>query len=55
MCGRFTLTADAKITAEFFGLDPIPGLLPRYNIAPSQRISVAGNRPAGGRGLTSLT
>ena len=54
MCGRYTLTANGNITAEFFGLDTVPELRPRYNITPSQLVAVVGNRPEGQRGLTML-
>lgn len=40
MCGRFTLRAPALILAEVFGIPPLPGLRPRYNIAPTQPIAV---------------
>ncbi|WP_299028481.1 SOS response-associated peptidase [uncultured Thermanaerothrix sp.] len=39
MCGRFTLTIDAKQLALAFGLIEIPaGWQPRYNIAPTQLV-----------------
>ena len=38
MCGRFTLRTPAAILADFFGLSDLPGLTPRYNIAPSQPV-----------------
>ncbi len=40
MCGRFTLRTPANIIRDVFGLQPLPGLLPRYNIAPSQPVAV---------------
>jgi putative SOS response-associated peptidase YedK len=42
MCGRFTLRAPASAVAEAFGLglDVVPPLEPRYNIAPSQAVPV---------------
>ena len=40
MCGRFTLRTPANIFKDVFGLEPLPGLRPRYNIAPTQPIAV---------------
>ena len=40
MCGRFTLTTSAAEVAEHFGLDAVPELAPRYNIAPTQSVPV---------------
>jgi len=46
MCGRFTLRAPTAVLSEIFGIEPLPGLAPRYNIAPSQPVSVvAGENP----------
>ena len=48
MCGRFTLATVPEILAEFFELDVVPGLSPRYNIAPTQpvpAILVASGQP----------
>jgi putative SOS response-associated peptidase YedK len=49
MCGRFTLSTPAERLAELFGLDEVPSLAPRYNIAPSQgapavRLTAEGKR-----------
>ena len=45
MCGRFTLTADAKAIQKAFDLDNISGeLQPRYNIAPSQPVAIITNQ-----------
>lgn len=38
MCGRFTLTKDMKLIAEYYGLERGFDHQPRYNIAPSQDI-----------------
>lgn len=38
MCGRFTLYASPEEVAEKFGLDSLPILAPRYNIAPTQPV-----------------
>lgn len=40
MCGRYALTACPKALAEVFDLDLIDGFPPRYNIAPTQPITV---------------
>lgn len=47
MCGRFTLTADGQVIQQSLGLEDVPqGLKPRYNIAPSQPVSVVtGDEP----------
>jgi putative SOS response-associated peptidase YedK len=40
MCGRFTLHFPVELLAEIFGLPDLPGLVPRYNIAPTQMAAV---------------
>ncbi len=40
MCGRYTQTQSSEAIAQTFGLQPIPDLQPRYNIAPTQPVSV---------------
>lgn len=40
MCGRFVLTTDAQVVQQEFNLDSLPQLAPRYNIAPSQPVSI---------------
>jgi putative SOS response-associated peptidase YedK len=40
MCGRFTLHFPVELLAEIFGLQNLPGLVPRYNIAPTQVTAV---------------
>ena len=52
MCGRFALYSPAETLAEQFGLDEIPPLIPRYNIAPSQPIAVIRLAPSGKRLLS---
>ncbi len=37
MCGRFTLNADKQALTQQFGLD-FGEVLPRYNLAPTERI-----------------
>ena len=55
MCGRFTLTANAHLIEETFGLfeglDPALG--PRYNIAPTQQV-LALRRTDTGRAYVKL-
>ena len=41
MCGRFTLTQSPEVVAKAFALKTLPELIPRYNIAPSQKVAVA--------------
>ena len=45
MCGRFTLTVDPADLQEAFDLNAPPpaGLMPRYNIAPSQPVAIIAN------------
>jgi putative SOS response-associated peptidase YedK len=40
MCGRTTLVTPRDELREFFGLDELPELSPRYNIAPTQPIAI---------------
>ena len=40
MCGRFAQTHDGAAVAQAFQLSVAPELAPRYNIAPSQAVSV---------------
>lgn len=48
MCGRFTLTASGEEIAEAFGLEDVPTLAPRYNIAPTQDVAVVRRLGPGG-------
>ena len=48
MCGRFTLTLPPDLVAEAFGLDDVPALEARYNIAPTQPVAVVRRLRAGG-------
>jgi putative SOS response-associated peptidase YedK len=43
MCGRFTLTADGDTIQAHFDLTQPPTIQARYNIAPSQPVSVITN------------
>jgi putative SOS response-associated peptidase YedK len=50
MCGRFTLTSPASLLADLFEIEPPAGLVPRYNIAPTQDVLVVRRPdPAGPR------
>jgi putative SOS response-associated peptidase YedK len=40
MCGRATLSAPIDELRDIFGLDELPELPPRFNIAPTQPIAV---------------
>jgi putative SOS response-associated peptidase YedK len=53
MCGRYTLTSRPQTIATFFGLDEVPELEPRYNVAPGQQVAIL--RPAGGGGALECT
>ncbi len=48
MCGRFVLDSPPELIAASFGLDDVPALTPRYNIAPSQYMPII-HAPAGVR------
>jgi putative SOS response-associated peptidase YedK len=39
MCGRFSLNQTGDDLANAFGLSPVPSVVPRYNIAPSQPVA----------------
>jgi putative SOS response-associated peptidase YedK len=55
MCGRYTLRASPKAIAKAFGLDDVPEIPARFNVAPTRRVPVvrldAGH---GGRELSFL-
>jgi putative SOS response-associated peptidase YedK len=57
MCARYTLTiVDDKFIAIYFQLNTVPELIPRYNIAPSQKVPVIGVKSDGiTRGWNELT
>lgn len=40
MCGRFTLATSAEKIADLFGINEVPHLPARYNIAPTQDVPV---------------
>ena len=55
MCYRFTLASDPIHVAEFFELLEVPGLVPRFNVAPRQLVAVVGRKGDGiGRGLVNM-
>lgn len=50
MCGRYTLSVPAETLAQHFGLETVPDVSPRFNIAPTQaapvvRLSTAAEAP----------
>ncbi len=51
MCGRFTLDQHADAVAAVFGVSPAPGLAPRWNVAPTQRVLAVRAAPAGREAL----
>jgi putative SOS response-associated peptidase YedK len=44
MCGRFNLVGPGKLQARFATQNELPGIPPRYNIAPSQQILIVTNQ-----------
>jgi putative SOS response-associated peptidase YedK len=53
MCGRFTQSANPAAVAEALRVaeSALPAFKPRYNIAPTQQILVAGRNAAGAIGV----
>ncbi len=49
MCGRFTLRSDAQEIARHFRVEAVPGITPRYNVAPSQDVAIVRLAGDGGR------
>jgi putative SOS response-associated peptidase YedK len=47
MCGCFTLRCDSETNADAFGVEGVPLLRPRYNIAPTQDVLVVRVETAG--------
>ena len=47
MCGRFSLFTQDDVICEYFGIDNLTELLPRYNIAPTQDVAVIHTPPGG--------
>ena len=55
MCGRVVLSSAPHLLAERFFLDMVPELLPRFNIAPGQKLPVVVPNPnTEGRLIQSL-
>jgi putative SOS response-associated peptidase YedK len=54
MCGRFTITVSASELAELLGVERIPEVRPRYNIAPSQPVLAARPSNSGTREAAML-
>jgi putative SOS response-associated peptidase YedK len=54
MCGRYTLRASPQQLGLHFGLDSVPELRPRYNIAPTQIVPVVRAGAGGVRELVEL-
>jgi putative SOS response-associated peptidase YedK len=44
MCGRFGLTRPERLSLERYGINAVPELTPRFNIAPGTEILVIGQR-----------
>jgi putative SOS response-associated peptidase YedK len=40
MCGRYMLTSPVEALQQLFMFDQRPNLMPRYNIAPPQDVSI---------------
>lgn len=47
MCGRIAFTQPKKVRPSLFGLDVLPELAPRYNLAPSQSLAAIRGTPQG--------
>ena len=54
MCGRYSLTTPLEGVQQLFGIDAMPNLAARYNIAPTQPVIVIRRGEAGGRELTHM-
>ena len=54
MCGRYALIASAPRLARLLGLIDLPELPPRYNIAPTQAVTVVRATHPGGRELVMM-
>ncbi|GMU66122.1 MAG: DUF159 family protein [Acidobacteriota bacterium] len=51
MCGRYVLSVPGDLLASAFGLEEVPELTPRYNVAPSQVMPIVRGTEEGGREL----
>mgnify|MGYP000262172299 CR=1 FL=1 len=54
MCGRYSLTTPIEGVRELFGIDALPNLAARYNIAPTQPVVVIRKGDARPRELTHM-
>lgn len=54
MCGRYAFYSPAEAVRRTFALDELPGLTPRYNIAPTQSVPVVRVVEGGRRALAML-
>jgi putative SOS response-associated peptidase YedK len=54
MCGRFTFAISPELLAEIFGVTVLEDIPTRYNIAPSQQVSIIRETASGGRYLSSV-
>jgi putative SOS response-associated peptidase YedK len=51
MCGRYVLTVPGDLLASAFGLEEVPEIAPRYNVAPSQVVPIVRRAGDGSREL----
>lgn len=54
MCGRFAFYSPAEAVSRLFGVDEVPALEPRFNIAPTQFVPVVRADDDGGRRISML-
>ena len=54
MCGRFSLTSPIEAMRHVFGFDELPNLGARYNIAPTQDVTVIRSDTDGARELVMM-
>ena len=54
MRGRYRLTTPLEGVQQLFGIDGMPNLAARYNIAPTQPVVVIRRGEGGGRELTHM-
>jgi putative SOS response-associated peptidase YedK len=54
MCGRYAFFSPAEAVRRTFMLDDVPGLEPRYNVAPTQDVACARAGEEGARAFAML-
>jgi putative SOS response-associated peptidase YedK len=54
MCGRFAFYSPTEATAALFGVSGVPGLPPRYNVAPTQDVPAIRSTDGGPREFALL-